>query len=83
MPTVSATSTLLLAWPLNWLLDRIPGINKIDITLKDVQKYLGFFGDQMILGLILGSAIGLLGWVQCYSFLATRGKYVCCIGYYS
>ena len=61
LPTVSATSTLLLAWPLNWLLDRIPGINKIDITLKDVQKYLGFFGDQMILGLILGSAIGLLG----------------------
>lgn len=61
LPTVSATSTLLLAWPLNWLLDRIPGINKIDITLKDVQKYLGFFGDQMILGLILGSGIGLLG----------------------
>ena len=61
LPTVSATSTLLLAWPLNWLLDRIPGINKINITLKDVQKYLGFFGDQMILGLMLGSAIGLLG----------------------
>ena len=61
LPTVSATSTLLLAWPLNWLLDKIPGINKIDVTLKDVQKYLGFFGDQMILGLILGSAIGLLG----------------------
>lgn len=61
LPTVSATSTLLLAWPLNWLLDKIPGINKIDMTLKDVQKYLGFFGDQMILGLILGSAIGLLG----------------------
>lgn len=61
LPTVSATSSLVLAWPLNWLLDRIPGINKIDITLKDVQKYLGFFGDQMVLGLILGSAIGLLG----------------------
>ena len=61
LPTVSATSTLLLAWPLNWLLDRIPGINKINVTLKDVQKYLGFFGNQMILGLILGSAIGLLG----------------------
>ncbi|MGB6178509.1 PTS galactitol transporter subunit IIC [Carnobacterium sp.] len=61
LPTVSATSTLVLAWPLNWLLDRIPGINKINITLKDVQKYLGFFGDQMVLGLILGTAIGLLG----------------------
>lgn len=61
LPTVSATSSLVIAWPLNWLLDRIPGLNKIKITLKDVQKYLGFFGDQMILGLILGTAIGLLG----------------------
>lgn len=61
LPTVSATSSLLIAWPLNWLLDRIPGLNKVKITLKDVQKYLGFFGDQMILGLILGIAIGLLG----------------------
>lgn len=61
LPTVSATSSLLIAWPLNWLLDKIPGLNKIKITLKDVQKYLGFFGDQMILGLILGTIIGLLG----------------------
>ncbi|WP_035445453.1 PTS galactitol transporter subunit IIC [Atopococcus tabaci] len=61
LPTVSATSSLLIAWPLNWLLDRIPGLNKIDFTLKDVQKYLGFFGDQAVLGLILGAAIGLLG----------------------
>ena len=29
LPTISATSTLLIAWPLNWLLDRIPGVNKI------------------------------------------------------
>lgn len=61
LPTVSATSSLVIAWPINWLLDRIPGINKIDFTLKDVQKYLGFFGDQAVLGLILGIVIGLLG----------------------
>jgi len=58
LPTISATSTLLIAWPLNWLLDRIPGVNKINFTLKDAQKYLGFFGDQMIMGLILGLVIG-------------------------
>lgn len=61
LPTVSATSSLLIAWPLNWLLDKIPGLNNITFTLKDAQKYLGFFGDQAILGLLLGSAIGLLG----------------------
>lgn len=61
LPTVSATSSLLIAWPLNWLLDKIPGLNNITFTLKDAQKYLGFFGDQAILGLLLGTAIGLLG----------------------
>lgn len=60
LPTVSATSSLLIAWPLNWLLDKIPGINKIHFSLKDAQKKLGFFGDQMIMGLLLGSIIGLL-----------------------
>src|SRR5699024_1785036 len=48
LPTVSATSSLLIAWPLNWLLDKIPGLNNITFTLKDAQKYLGFFGDQAI-----------------------------------
>lgn len=60
LPTVSATSSLVIAWPLNWLMDKIPGINKIQFSLKDAQKKLGFFGDQMIMGLILGSVIGLL-----------------------
>lgn len=60
LPTVSALSSLVIAWPLNWLLDRIPGINKIRFSVGDAKKYLGFFGDQMILGLIMGTAIGFL-----------------------
>jgi len=60
LPTLSATSTLLIAAPLNCLLDKIPGMNKINFTLKDAQKYLGFFGDQMIMGFSLGLIIGLL-----------------------
>lgn len=61
LPTVSATSSLVIAWPLNWLIDKIPGLNKIDFSLDDAQKYLGVFGDQSILGLILGTGIALLG----------------------
>ncbi|MGT2950709.1 PTS galactitol transporter subunit IIC [Streptococcus cuniculi] len=60
LPTVSALSSLVIAWPLNWLLDCIPGINKIKFSVRDAQKYLGFFGDQMILGLLMGFVIGLL-----------------------
>lgn len=60
LPTVSALSSLILAVPLNWLLDRIPGVNKLNFSLKDAKKYLGFFGEPMIMGLILGGVIGAL-----------------------
>lgn len=60
LPTVSALSSLVIAWPLNWLLDRIPGLNKIKFSVRDAKKYLGFFGDQMVLGLIMGTVIGFL-----------------------
>lgn len=60
LPTMSALSSLAIAWPLNWLLDRIPGIDKINFTVKDAKKYLGFFGEPMIMGLILGGIIGAL-----------------------
>ncbi|MBS4535083.1 PTS galactitol transporter subunit IIC [Clostridium sp. D2Q-14] len=60
LPTMSALSSVIIAAPLNWLLDRIPGINKINFDIKDVQKYLGFFGEPAVIGLILGGAIGIL-----------------------
>lgn len=60
LPTVSALSSLVIAWPLNWILDKIPLFKKSKFTIKDAQKYLGFFGDSMIMGLIIGIAIGIL-----------------------
>ncbi|WP_171332990.1 PTS galactitol transporter subunit IIC [Enterococcus cecorum] len=60
LPTVSALSSLVIAWPMNWLLDKIPLFRKSKFTIKDAQKYLGFFGDSMIMGLIIGIAIGAL-----------------------
>ncbi|WP_430611911.1 PTS galactitol transporter subunit IIC [Enterococcus sp. DIV0876] len=60
LPTVSALSSLVIAWPLNWLLDRIPLFRNSTFTIKDAQKYLGFFGDSMIMGGVIGIAIGFL-----------------------
>ncbi|MCV3295520.1 MAG: PTS transporter subunit IIC [Oenococcus sp.] len=60
LPTVSALSSLVIAWPLNWLLDRIPFFRKAKFSIRDAQKYLGFFGDSMIMGLIIGMVIGAL-----------------------
>lgn len=60
LPTVSALSSLIIAWPMNWLLDKIPFIRNSKFSIKDAQRYLGFFGDSMIMGLIIGLAIGAL-----------------------
>lgn len=60
LPTVSALSSLVIAWPVNWLLDKVPFIKHSKFTVKDAQKYLGFFGDQMIMGLLIGLVIGAL-----------------------
>lgn len=60
LPTVSYTSSIIIAAPLNWLIDRIPGLNKVDFSIKHVQKYLGVFGNPMMLGLILGCAMGAM-----------------------
>lgn len=60
LPTVSALSSLVIAWPMNWLLDRIPFFRNSKFTIKDAQKYLGFFGDSMIMGGVIGIVIGIL-----------------------
>ena len=60
LPTMSALSSVIIAAPLNWLLDRIPGMKKANLSVKNAQKYLGFFGEPMILGLLLGCIIGAL-----------------------
>lgn len=60
LPTMSALSSIIIAAPLNWLLDKIPGINKINFEIKDAKKYLGFFGEPTIMGLVLGCIIGVL-----------------------
>lgn len=60
LPTMSALSSVIIAAPMNWVLDRIPGVNKLDFSVKDAKKYLGIFGEPMMLGLILGCVIGAL-----------------------
>lgn len=51
----------LLAMPLNWLFDRIPGLRSWDATPEAIQKRFGIFGETMIMGLVLGLIIGVLG----------------------
>lgn len=49
-----------LALAINWVLDRIPGINKIKLDAVTIQKKFGVFGEPAILGTIIGALLGIL-----------------------
>ncbi len=51
----------LLAFPLNWLFDRIPGFNKLKADPDSIQKRFGVFGESTILGLVIGLILGVAG----------------------
>ena len=44
---------------LNRIYDKIPGFNKINITSTNLKEKIGFIGEPMIIGLILGALIGV------------------------
>uniref|UniRef100_UPI00403F89DF PTS transporter subunit IIC n=1 Tax=Candidatus Enterococcus willemsii TaxID=1857215 RepID=UPI00403F89DF len=52
--------TLLFAWILNKMIDFIPGLNKLDVSLEKLNKRVGVFGEPVIIGAIVGLILGLL-----------------------
>jgi len=44
----------------NWIVDRIPGLNKIDIDADKMKEKFGVLGDPIVLGVIIGMIIGAL-----------------------
>ncbi|MCT4403795.1 PTS galactitol transporter subunit IIC [Leuconostoc falkenbergense] len=59
-PQGASAPGFVLALPINWLLDRIPGVKNIHWTPETIQKRLGVFGDSAVMGLIIGIVIGAL-----------------------
>ncbi len=49
-----------IAVPIEWILDRIPGIKDISFTSETIEEKFGVIGEPMIIGLILGAVIGAL-----------------------
>lgn len=48
------------AWGINWVLDRIPGFNKLEIDAEGLKKKFGILGEPLFLGVIVGVGIGCL-----------------------
>lgn len=43
------------------VIDKIPGLNKIDFTADTLQEKVGVLGEPVVIGFILGAGIGFLG----------------------
>lgn len=59
IPHVETTSWALIGIPLNKLIDKIPGLCKIDWTTEKIQKKIGVLGDPTLIGLVMGIALAL------------------------
>jgi galactitol PTS system EIIC component len=56
-----AVTSVPIIWAVNWVLDRIPFVKDIHWDEGTIREKWGFFGDPLILGVILGIAVGLFG----------------------
>ncbi len=59
-PHLTALGFMPLVIPLNWLFDRIPGINKLYASPETIRKKFGLFGEPMMMGIIIGAVLGIL-----------------------
>jgi PTS system galactitol-specific IIC component len=62
VPCGTTVQASLVAMPVVWLLDRIPGVKDWDASPEGIKKRFGIVGEPVILGLLLGIVIGLFAY---------------------
>ncbi len=58
LPHGFTTAYAPIAMLFNWILDKIPGVNKINFDIEKMQKRFGVFGEPILVGTVLGIVIG-------------------------
>jgi len=75
IPGVSAPHLIMLdliiLTPIAWVVDRIPGINKLKTDPQSMREKIGFLGENHTIGFILGLLIALIGGFSLKAALAT------------
>lgn len=66
VPALHPLTNLPLVVPLNYLIERIPVFNKINFNMESLRNRFGVFGQPLMIGLLLGGAIGLLSGYNLY-----------------
>lgn len=49
---------------MDWVLEKIPGFNKLDIDAEGLKKKFGVLGEPLVLGVIVGALIGLVAQME-------------------
>lgn len=57
--------------PLNRMLDYVPGINKINMNAAQLKEKIGIFGENSVMGFLVGALIAILGGYDLKDILAT------------
>ncbi|MDR0452949.1 MAG: hypothetical protein LBH15_07900 [Treponema sp.] len=67
MPGIAVPCTVsflaIFARPFNALIDAIPGLRSIDASPEAIREKIGVFGDQGVMGFVIGLIIGLINWI--------------------
>ena len=74
VPHLASAQILPIAIVLNWIMDRIPGINRIDISTETIEKRFGVFGEPVVLGLIIGLVLGVIAYYNAGDFGTVLSK---------
>lgn len=74
VPHLASAQILPIAIVLNWVMDRIPGVNRIDISTETIEKRFGVFGEPVVLGLIIGLVLGLIAYYNAGDFGTVLSK---------
>lgn len=64
LPHGFSTAYAPIAIALNWLLDKIPGVNKISFDLESLQDKIGVLGEPILVGTVIGFAIGCVAGLE-------------------
>jgi PTS system galactitol-specific IIC component len=71
LPHVFTQFAGLFAFPINWVIDKIPGVNKINWSPGNLQKRFGILGEPLMIGLVVGAVLSIIAKMPYQTVLGT------------